>query len=191
MNPSGSKRYRKVGAALLVLASGLIGAWQYGASEFPQFFEESARGVLPEGFEFAPAVAGVYTMWLHGVEMGNGVESPVEIREGLLPPSARIYVFDGASGNEVPQHSSPPMLRNIHGQRTVSLSEFELSGAGQTIEVKASGLGSPVVLSITPADRGRILLAFLAIAVILAVSLSLSIWLLVSGLRPGSRPTGA
>jgi len=80
----------------LVLAGGFILAGLYGVRQISKLFEETARGILPQGFEARLEEIGKYTVWLPVNSESEGEETSQR-----LPPGGRVYIFDAPSAREL------------------------------------------------------------------------------------------
>lgn len=93
------------------------------------------------------------------------------------PPGGRLYLFDVASAQELELATSDRRAKFIGDEKSVSLGSFESKNYGQIIEVKATGLVEPLLISISLDNTGRklatifTLIAIIGITLIAAISL--------------------
>lgn len=158
----------------LVLVAGLILASFYGFRQIPDLFEETARGLLPQGFEAELLTKGKYTVWLP-VE----VKSESERERDWLPPGGRLYLFDVASAQELELATSDHRVKFIGDEKSVSLGSFESQNYGQIVEVKATGLVEPLLISISLDNTGRKLATIFTLIVIIGITLMAAILLFI------------
>lgn len=158
----------------LVLVAGLILASFYGFRQIPDLFEETARGLLPQGFQAELLTKGKYTVWLP-VE----VKSESERERDWLPPGGRLYLFDVASSQELELATSDHRVKFIGDEKSVSLGSFESQNYGQIVEVKATGLVEPLLISISLDNTGRKLATIFTLIVIIGITLMAAILLFI------------
>jgi hypothetical protein len=158
----------------IVFIAGLILAGLYGFRQIPDLFEETARGLLPQGFEANLLTKGKYTVWLP-VE----VKSESERERDWLPPGGQLYLFDSASEQELELVTSGNKVKFIGDEKSVSLGSFETQKDGQIIEVKATGLAEPVLISISLDDPGKKLATIFTLIAIVVITLMTAISLFV------------
>ena len=158
----------------LVLTGGLILAGLFGFRQIPELFEETARGMIPQGFEAKLEKRGKYTVWLP-VE-GDGLS---ESSQGRLPPGGRVYVFDAASARELELMTWIKGEKFIGDERSVSLGSFESRQDGQIVEVKGTGLSEPVMVSISIDNTGQKLATVFTLIAIVGITLMAAITLFI------------
>ncbi|MDF1849388.1 MAG: hypothetical protein P1U85_01045 [Verrucomicrobiales bacterium] len=163
---------------LLLLIIGAAFAGVYGFREIPKLLDETARGMVPQGFVAQLGSPGKYTVWLYergqiGAEFYRGTEK--------LPPGARIYLYDEASGREMEVSKWLNSSKTLGHERAVSLGSFSGLREGQRVEVKGSGFSKPVLISIAPENTGRVLrVVFILLGMILlALSVSITVFLVL------------
>ena len=152
----------------LVLVGGLLLAGFYGFRQIPDLFQESARGMLPQGFEAKLEERGKYTIWYP-------VEESEEGGEERFPPGARVYVFDAASAQELRMSKWLQGTKYIGEEMSISLGTFESTRDGQIVEVKGTGLNEPVLISISLDNTNEKLATVFTLIAIVGISLMLSI----------------
>ena len=161
---------------LLDFLAGFTAAGVYGFGAIPRLFVETARGMVPDGYTTKLDDVGTYTLWLQvrGQEDGVFHRGPES-----LPPGARIYLFDQASGQEVSVSKWIDAEKNIGHERAVSLGTFKGERPGQLVEVRGTGLLRPVLISISPLDNGTVLSVLVTLVGIIMASLIVAILLLL------------
>jgi len=159
-----------VPAFLLILGCSLAGS--YGFRAIPKLLEESGRGLVPDGFELSLDEPGRYTLWLlaRGQLGGEFYRSADK-----LPPGGRIYVYDAATGRQIPLNKWFDATRNVGHERAVALGSFEAPRKGQQIEILGTGLSKAVLVAVTPENTGRVLKVVLSLLGILVLTLSFTI----------------
>lgn len=142
-----------LGIPFLVLIGGFSTAAYLAVERVPSLLEELDRGVLPAGFEVTIPAEGAYTVWLHtrGRFGDRLFEGGVE-----LPPAGKVFLFDSATGQEIPLKKGVAAAKNRGEESAVSLGMFEGKRAGQVIEFKGSGLESDILISVSPTSSAQI-----------------------------------
>jgi hypothetical protein len=158
----------------LVLVLGLSLAGIYGYRAIPWLFEETARGMIPEGFEVPLGNPGKYTVWLF--ERGQGEEGFYR-GSGKLPPGGKLHIFDSSTGREIPLTNWVVATRNSGHEKAVSLGTFMGQREGQVVEVKGTGLRKSMLVSVAPSNTGPVLRVVLSLLGIVALTLSAAILL--------------
>lgn len=157
---------------LVILLAGLLGAGLYGFKAFPELLVEAGRGTLPEGFEVELEKPGNFTVWLH--ERGRDGEK-FYWTDGTLPPGGKVYLFDEASGREIPMKSWVSASKNIGQDRAVSLGSFDGAREGQKVEIRGAGFSRPILLSISPTNTSRVLQVVFTLLAIVVLTLTVAI----------------
>ena len=157
----------------LILLLGLLGAGVYGFRMIPRLFEETGRGVLPEGFQVEVPKPGKYTLWLYarGQYGGNFYRSAEK-----LPPGGKVYLFEEASGREIPITKWVAATKNFGHERAVSLGTFLTRREGEVVEVKGTGFSRPVLVSIAPTNTNQVLRVVFTLIAIVVLTLTVAIF---------------
>ncbi|MEM1441210.1 MAG: hypothetical protein AAGF67_02640 [Verrucomicrobiota bacterium] len=160
-----------IGIPFLIILIGVSSAAFIAVKQIPALLEETNRGLLPEGFEVRLPAAGDYTLWLHekgrfGGEMYRST--------GEVPPGAKIFLFESASGREIDLKKEVSAEKNLGEDRAISLGVFKGEREGQKIEIKSTGLNSDLLLSISQSSSRQIMGMVILIAGILLGSLVLA-----------------
>ena len=137
----------------LIPAALLVTGWFYGAGyrsrHMPELMKDIGQGMAPPGFIVPLPEKGKYTLWLATASMIDGRSYT---HSGDLPEEAKFQLVEKNTGRGIelfPLKSK----RKFQGEKAVSIADFEIAEPYQNIEVKATGLKSPVLLSIAPDRR--------------------------------------
>lgn len=157
---------------LVLLVIGISLSGLFASKNIPRLFEETARGVLPAGFEAKLLEARDYTLWIYERGRTAGTEYN---SSGSLPPGAKIFIFDSANGQKLPMVPRDSSVLNRYDERAISLGEFKAERGGQLVEVKATGLNMPLLVSISPANSLEVMSVMLQITGIVILFLAMAI----------------
>lgn len=168
----------------LLLLGGLSFGGMFAYREIPPLLEETARGMVPEGFQVTAVEPGKYTVWL---QVWGQIGERFHHGEETLPPGAKIYLFDESSGREVKVANWVSATRNVGHEKAVSLGTFQTVRPDQTILVKGTGFRQPVLVSVSPTNTGAVLRVVLTLLGIIAITLTASIIFFISLLHRRQR----
>lgn len=157
---------------LIVFLIGASLASVYGFREIPKLLDESARGLVPEGFEASLDRPGKYTVWL---QVRGAIGNHFHRGPEKLPPGARIYLYEAESGREIEVIKWLQATKNIGHEHAIALGTFRVGREGQRVEVRGSGLSRPVLISISPENTGRVIQVILSLLGIFALTLSVAL----------------
>lgn len=150
-----------VAVPLSILLSGAILAFVYGSRKIPKLLEETARGVLPSGFEVKLPEERKYILWIHSKGSFAGKEYQ---SAGEVPPGAKIFVFDRASARQLAIKPDDSLKRHGNGESALSFGSFQAERPGEIIEVKSTGLKMPLLITLTAYSPGEVMRILLTIS---------------------------
>ncbi len=107
--------------------------------------QDAGTGFVPPGFSVELPNAGKYTLWLRTRTQYGGT---LEKYDAQLPEGVKVHVFDKVSRKEIGLLVKKSK-RFFHGEKAVCLGDFKTLRNHQIIEIQASGLAKPIVLSVT------------------------------------------
>ena len=155
----------------VILVVGLGSAGWQAYHSFREVIREAGRGVVPPGFSVEITESGKHTVWLHTYTIfeGQSYESG-----GHLPPGAKLVLTDESSGPAIALNSFLSATKSFGSETAVSVGTFE-TRAPTRVRVMATGIQSPVVLSIAPEKMREVFGAFLKVGGTVILTLFLAI----------------
>ncbi len=154
----------------LILLAGVFFAGNYRSREMPKLMQDVGTGFAPPGFSVELSDVGKYTLWLRTRTRYGGA---LEEYDGQLPEGGKVQLFDKVSGKEL-EVSTKKSKRSFHGEKAVCLGDFETIRNHQIIEIRASGLANPIVLSVAANRHGDSMSLLFHLLGILCVTLFLA-----------------
>ena len=162
---------------LIILLLGLIASVLVAIKVIPTAFEDDIKGLLPSKFSTKLAEPGTYSLWVY---QSGVLDGKVYQADSKLPSGAKIHVMDRRSGDFIPLNTiNMVTTKSLNQQSAYLLGSFDIVRPEQEIDILSKGVEKQTVIGLSSKSLADVIKAFLTIATIFVLSLSVAIAVLV------------